>query len=435
VRNVINLTAKIQEEISNYAGRFQNELKKPAYKFLRSGLNGMLRSKSIFVSRIAVHLEEKIEKKKIEERLLYHLSKKDTFNTLTTAYLNANSKDIRAQKYIILDGSAIRKEYAKKMEGLATVYDGSSRKKKKLETGYHWDNIVGAGKSNEGEVKILPIHSEIYSRKLDPSYNEASENRKILDTHKKLQPYLAQDSIYVMDRGYDRMRLIEIFIERDQNFIIRQTGKRHLEDIENSDHIALKKLSAQTNLKYSYTIEQIKSGRKLKRVFKAGAVEVKFPNCKSSKRLWLVTAQEEGKGKTWFLSYLETDDVKTAVMTTMEGYKYRWKVEEFHRQVKQDYNLNKIKVMKYDTIRSLGALLLIAMGFVAKLFNMMDKETKLKILDSANLIYRKSLKNLPAYIYYKATEAIKILLSMFFKKRKSKVPKSSYDYFQPEFDL
>jgi hypothetical protein len=435
VRNVLNLTAKIQDEISNYASRFQNELKKPTYKFLKSGLNGMLRSKSIFVSRIAVHLDEKIEKKKIEERLLHHFSKKETFETLTTAYLNANSKDIRGQKYIILDGSAIRKEYAKKMEGLATVYDGSSRKKKKLETGYHWDNIVGAGRTSGGEVNILPIYSEIYSRKLDPSYSEASENRKILDTHKKLRPYLAPDSIYVTDRGYDRMRLIETFIERDQNFIIRQTGKRHLEDIENCENISLKKLSARTNLKYSYAVEQIKKGRKRKRIFKVGAVEVKFPDCKSSKRLWLVTAQEEGKGKTWFLSYLDTADEKQAVMTTMEGYTYRWKVEEFHRQVKQDYNLNKIKVMKYDTIRSMGTLLLITMGFVAKLFNMMDKETKLKILGSANLIYIRSLKNLPAYIYYKATEAIKILLNIFFKRRKSKTLKNLYSHYQPLLDL
>lgn len=433
--NIQNLTGKIQVESSNYLRKFKPKLSQPVYKFITSGLNGMLRSKSIFVSQIALYLYEPIDKKKIEERLLYHLSKESMFNNLATAYLKANAKDIRSQRYIILDGSAIKKDYAQKMEGLSYVYDGSSKKKKKIEIGYHWDNVVGVSKSADGEVNMLPIHSEIYSRELDPDFIQASENRKILNMHKKLQPYFDNESIFIMDRGYDRMRLIEPFLERNQNFIIRQTGRRNLDDAENSENLPLKKISRQTTLKYEYTVDQIKNGREIKRRFMAGAKEVKFPNCKSDKHLWLVTAQEKGKGKTWFLTYLNSNDEQTVIKTTMEGYKYRWKVEEFHRQVKQDYNLNKIKVMKYDTIRSMGALLLITMGFVAKLFNMTDKETKIKILNSVNLIYKRCMDNLPGYIYYKATEAIRLILNIFFKRRKKKKYDKFRQYYQPLLDL
>lgn len=123
--NIQNLSDKIQLESSNYLRRFKSGLSKPVYKFINSGLNGMLRSKSIFVSQIATHLYEQIDKKKIEERLLYHLSKENMFNDLVSAYLRANTKNIREQKYIILDGSAIRKDYAEKMEGLAYIYDGA----------------------------------------------------------------------------------------------------------------------------------------------------------------------------------------------------------------------------------------------------------------------------------------------------------------------
>ena len=433
--NIQNLSDKIQVESFNYLRRFKSGLSKPVHKFINCGLNGMLRSKSIFVSQIATFLDEQIDKKKIEERLIYHLSKTNMFNDLTTAYLKANGKAIGEQKYIILDGSAIRKDYAKKMEGLAYIYDGASKKKNKIEIGYHWDNIVGVSKSVDGEVNILPIYSEIYSQKLDPIFNRKSENAKILNIHDKLQPYFDVESIFIMDRGYDRMRLIDPFLERNQNFIIRQTGRRNLEDAENSENLPLKKLSRQTNLKYEYIVNQIRNGKQVKRKFRAGAKKVNFPNCKSDKYLWLVTAQEEGKGKTWFLTYLNSNDEKSVVMTTMEGYKYRWKVEEFHRQVKQDYDLNKIKVMKYDTIRSMGALLLITMGFVAKLFNMIDKETKFKILKSVNLIYKRCLNKLPIYIYYKATEAIRLLLNIFFKRRKSKnLSNFSYNY-QPSLGL
>jgi len=432
--NVTNLTTNLQVEISNYIRKFSKDVSKPAYKFIKDSLNGILRSKSIFISKIASHLSENIAQKKIEERLLYHFSKKNTHKQLTELYYESNKSAIKSQKYLIMDGSAIRKNYAEKMEGIATIYDGSSRKKDKLERGYHWDNIVGVGKTIENEVNILPIYSEIYSKNLDKDY-QVSENRKILEVHKSLQPYISPDSILVLDRGYDRMTLIIPFLERSQNFIIRQTGIRHLVDIEYNQSISLKRLSNRTRLSHTYTVNQIRNGRKKQRIFNTGAIRVNFPNCKDNQYLWLITAKESGKGKTWFLSYLNTDDEKEAINTTMEGYKYRWKVEEFHRQVKQDFNLNKIKVMKYDTIKSVGALLLITMGFIAKFFNMMNKGTKLKIFEITNLIYKNTLEYIPNYIYYKATEAIRLLLNIFFKRRKS-IKENNFSYnHQPLLDL
>lgn len=431
VCNVTKLGSEIQQNSSNYLRRYEAHLNRPTFKFVESSINGMLRAKSIFVARIASHLGEGISRKKTEERLLYHLSKRMMSDNLLKAYLEANRSEISKQKYIIWDGSAIPKAYAKKMEGLAQVHDGSSKKKRKIETGYHWDNVVGVNKSETGQTAIFPIHSEIYSRKLDPCFENLSENAKILDTHLKLQPYLSADSITVMDRGFDRKMLIDPFIERGQKFIIRQTGRRNLEYPDGSGCESLKKISKKTQLRYSYVVTQASEE---KRIFRVGANRVKFPDCTSKKYLWLVTAHEQGKGKTWFLSHLDTADEKEAVMTTMEGYTYRWKIEEYHRQIKQDFNLNKIKVMKYETIKSLGVLLLIATGFISKLFNSMDIDTKIKILKVVNQINSESIKAIPRYFYYKATEAIRILLSLIFRKRKRK-SKEYLDCYQPVFDL
>lgn len=429
--NVAKLGAEIQGKNSNYLRKFKCHLDGPAFKFLKCCFNGMLRSKGIFISGIALHLGEKISRKKTEERLIYHLSKPMMSDNLTNAYLKANSKDISNQKYIIWDGSAISKGYATKMEGLTYVHDGASKKKNKLEMGYHWDNVVGVNKSESGEVTIFPIYSEIYSKKLDPCFSNFSENTKILDMHLKLSSYLSTDSIVVMDRGYDRKTLIEPLIERNQNFIIRQTGRRHLEFEDGSGSESLKKLSRRTRLIYEYTLNPVGCEN---RIFKVGAKKVKFPECSSDKTLWLVTAQEVGKGKTWFLSYLDTADEKEAVMTTMQGYTYRWKIEEYHRQIKQDFNLNKIKVMKYETIKSLGVLLLITTGFISRLFNLMETETKLKLLKAVNLINSESAKDIPRYFYYKATEAVRMLLSFIYRKRNRK----TYDQFcclQPLLDI
>jgi ribosomal protein S17E len=429
--NVVKLGAEIQGKSSNYLRRFKDHLSGPTYKFIESSFNGMLRSNSIFIAKIASHLGEDISRKKTVERLIYHLSKPMMSDNLSKAYLKANHKEILQQKYIIWDGSAISKGYAKKMEGLALVHDGASKKKSKIETGYHWDNVVGVSKSETGEVAVFPIYSEIYSRNLDPCFENFSENTKILDTHLIIKAYLSDGAIAVMDRGFDRKMLIDPFIERGQNFIIRQTGRRHLEYPDGSGCESLKKISRKTELRYEYIVTPVGAE---KRTFKVGAKKVKFPECTSKKNLWLVTAQEEGKGKTWFLSYLDTADEKEAVMTTMEGYNYRWKIEEYHRQIKQDFNLNKIKVMKYETIKSLGVLLLITTGFISRLFNMMDNKIKIKVLKAANLINSESIKNIPCYFYYKATEAIKMLLSLIFRKRKRKSYEQFYCY-QPVLDL
>ena len=61
--------------------------------------------------------------KKIEERLLYHFSKRNTYKQLTELYYESNKTAIKSQKYLIMDGSAIRKNYAEKMEGIATIYN------------------------------------------------------------------------------------------------------------------------------------------------------------------------------------------------------------------------------------------------------------------------------------------------------------------------
>jgi len=54
-----------------------------------------------------------------------------------------------------------------------------------------------------------------------------------------------------------------------------------------------------------------------------------------------------------------------AVNEVFEGYKLRWRIEEFHRQIKQDFALEEITCRKYSKIKSIGAMLTVVMGFVA----------------------------------------------------------------------
>jgi hypothetical protein len=88
----------------------------------------------------------------------------------------------------------------------------------------------------------------------------------------------------------------------------------------------------------------------------------------------------------------------------MEGYGYRWKVEEFYRQVKQDYSLEKIRYQRYNRIHNFSALLLIAMGFLSKFQN--------EWLDYL-LAYTRNIipKHKPiSYYLYRIAESIRMIL-------------------------
>ncbi len=49
----------------------------------------------------------------------------------------------------------------------------------------------------------------------------------------------------------------------------------------------------------------------------------------------LAVVKEEGvkKGYSWFLCHLPAENAYEAMMLAMTGYQYRWKIEEYHRQV------------------------------------------------------------------------------------------------------
>jgi hypothetical protein len=79
-------------------------------------------------------------------------------------------------EYLIVEGSDIRKPYAKKMEKPGIVRDGSKSTRKNVVTppGYHWLNILGI---NHGAVH--PLDSCLYSAD-SVREHEKRENNKIL---------------------------------------------------------------------------------------------------------------------------------------------------------------------------------------------------------------------------------------------------------------
>ena len=124
--------------------------------------------------------------------------------------------------------------------------------------------------------------------------------------------------------------------------------------------------------------------------------------------LWLVVSRRRRGGITWYLTNVEGD--RTTIMNmVMEAYGLRWRVEEYHRQIKQDYGLESLCLRKYSAIKNIGVLVMLAASFCASL----PEHLVIRMIAAANLLPRKRLGDIPGYQLYMIVAAVALTLIRF----------------------
>ena len=105
---------------------------------------------------------------------------------------------------------------------------------------------------------------------------------------------------------------------------------------------------------------------------------------------------------------LETEDPNEAIDITIEGYGWRWRIEEVHRQIKQDYQLEKLSIRRYPALKNFMTLFWIVMNFVYQ--HLDDASIRLILACSEPLLYRGRFSELQGFFYYKLTHALRMIL-------------------------
>ena len=77
----------------------------------------------------------------------------------------------------------------------------------------------------------------------------------------------------------------------------------------------------------------------------------------------MVVVKGFGDGPMLLLTTLAATDSRKALWQVVEGYLTRWRVEDAIRFVKQSYNLEDIRVLKYRRLKNMVALLLAVIYF------------------------------------------------------------------------
>ena len=119
------ISSNAREQLEQFLGIFFTRFSKPRLKFLRQMLYGIQITKSVILNKIAAEIDENIKQVKIEMRLCHHLAFKDLWKQIHEAVMEHAKKFVRKSTLIIIDPSDVQKPYAKKMQYLAKVWDGS----------------------------------------------------------------------------------------------------------------------------------------------------------------------------------------------------------------------------------------------------------------------------------------------------------------------
>jgi len=396
----------VQIKFNQYLNKYQGkDLTRPEQKVFRQTAFGILRSNHVHLTRIGSSLQESIRLKKTCKRLSYHLGKSDFYQRLTDAHLSANRYVLSQCKYLVVDGSDMIKPFAKKMEGLSRVHDGSTHD---IGNGYWQLNFIGV--SPERNSTVL-ASSRLYSYYTDHEEADISENGIIFSELARIDAHVAEKQTVVIDRGGDRRLLIERFLEAKRPFIIRQKGNRYIR--HGGRQRLLATVGEQTKLSRRVKVVRMRGGRRIVHEFHCGSVRVFLPHEHREDNwehpLWLVTVQRAGKGRVHFLSYIPAKTQKQAIEIVMEGYGCRWRIEEVHRQIKQDYHYESVSLRRYVALRNFNTLFWMTMGFLYQ--HLEDVSLKLILVSREPLIYTGRLKDMGGFYLYKLSRVVSDLFS------------------------
>ena len=391
------LRSRLKAQLTKFTLELCQTLSVPHKKFVGQTLFGIQASQDVKLSNIARSLQEEIPLIKTEDRLARNLKAKPLETELTAQLAHMAGRRIPPNAVLCLDLSDVRKEYAKKMEHLAVVRDGSTGE---MHSGY-WLCDITAAEVNGNE--IVPVYQKLYSAEAE---DFVSENAEVLAGVDLVREHTRGRGIWAVDRGGDRKKLLEPLLDRGERFVIRSTGKRF---VENRRHLksSVAELGAKCRLRHQARIVKINDGREKTYELRYGVEPIRLVG--RQEQLQLVVVAGYGEEPLLLLTNaLDRARDSQSLWWIVQIYLTRWKIEETFRFIKQSYNLEDIRVMKYQRLKNLVVLVTAAAYFAA---TFLGQKMKLRLLCEKLLIISRRFFGIPPFRFYALADGIKNVLS------------------------
>jgi hypothetical protein len=386
---------RVREQVSRFSGIFSPRFSKPQAHFVEQMIFGIQAAQDVKLSNIGRALGEPIAVKKTEERLSHHLANVGMGQAVNEAVAEDAAARVRQDTLIVIDPTDIRKTYAEKMPYLATVRDGSTGE---LVPGY-WSCVAMACEPDRR--RVVPLHLRLWSAEA-PDF--VSENHQLLEVIDTVRAATDGRGIYVIDRGGDRIKLFNPFLERKMRFIARLVGNRDL--VFRGQCRQAEELARGCSMRYAETLVHEEGGKERVYHLEYGFRHVRLPD--RQEPLVLVVVRGFGEEPLMLLTNVEVKHSRKSLWFVVQGYLARWMVEETIRFIKQSYHLEDIRVLDYDRLKNLVALTLAAAYFAAV---WLGEKLRLAVLCRRVANLAKRFFGVPEFHYYALADGIRTLLS------------------------
>ena len=388
---------KLREQIHYFSGELSGGLGKVKRRFVEEMLFGIQARGSVRLTEVGRALEERISLHKTHDRLSRNLADPRLQEVIGEQVLAQGARRVSKDTLLIVDISDLSKKYAKKMEYLGEVRDGSE---KKIGLGYWLCEVVGAEVSSS---EITPLAQSVWSQEAE---DFVSENEELLSLIQRVHTAVGKQGVFVIDRGGDRGELYkELVGKRKYRFIIRQRGDRHL--LYKGVRGETLELAESCPTPYAETVVKEKDGKETTYFLEIGFLAVRLPEYPGVP-LWLVVVKGIGEQPLMLLTTEQMRRNRKVLWWAVEAYLTRWKVEETIRFIKQSYQLEDIRVLTYQRLQNL-VMLVFAAFFFSALY--LGRRAKLRILGARALSAAKRVFGVPDFRYYALAYGIKEILS------------------------
>ena len=338
------IAAKLLGQLESFLGRISPHFHKPVARFIVE--------KDVKLSSVVRALKEKTTPKKVEDRLSRMLSADGLEAGLHRFIASEGAKRVHRDTLIILDPSDVQKPYAKKMEYLAKVWDGS-----KGEVGDNlgfWGCMAVACES--GGRRPIPLHFRLWSADSPGFVSENEEVKSIVDG---ITRHTKRRGVFVYERGGDNIEFYRHFLGKGLDFIVR-LKERYVRSWKRN--VMCGELAWECRMRYREVVAFDHHGKERRVTVEFGVVPVRLPDI-PDRLLHMVVVRGFGQKPMMLLTTLAKTTTREALWQVVEGYITRWRVEDTIRHVKQSYGLEGMRLFKYAKIKALAAIVLATIYF------------------------------------------------------------------------
>lgn len=272
---------------------------------------------------------------------------------------------------LIIDMTDIAKPRARRMKYLDQVGDGSENK---LVNGYWCIEVYAYAKGK----KVIPLSLDVFGID-DPSVG--SQNLQIERNIDAINRAFDGNGIWLADRSFDGLNLYEMWFSRKCRFIVRQRGDRY---ILTANGVRILERDLLEYLRRQW----LHRGRHSDIAF----CKVKLPG--HNQHLYLIACwREESDNPLILLTNLVVENEQEA-RQIISYYKKRWSCEETIQFLKGRVGLERFRIRRYEAIKGLMILAMLAVGFLTWI--LLKNRQLTKYLFSLTNRFRKERK----FIYY-----------------------------------